>query len=101
MGQAAVVLQVGGISPKAREDIEVRQVRSHDQSESGKPGFAVQPRMAQGHGRKGMGQVIHGGSENLKFQNEIPRSYLETRTSTFKIQRPKFENGKKQLELGI
>ena len=66
MSETAVVLEIGGASPEAGDDVEIRQVRGRDQSEGGKPGFAVQPGMAQGNCGKGVGQVIHGTS--LKFE---------------------------------
>jgi len=41
MGETAVVLEIDGASPKAGGDVDIRQVRRRDQSESGKPGFAA------------------------------------------------------------
>jgi hypothetical protein len=63
-----VTLEIGDASPEAGDDVEIRQVRSRDQSQGGKAGFAVQPGMAQGNGGKCMGEVIHGTIENLKLE---------------------------------
>jgi hypothetical protein len=68
MSETAVVLEIGGASPEAGDDVEIRQVHGRDQSEGGKAGFAVQPGMAQGNCGKCVGKVIHGTIKNLKFE---------------------------------
>jgi hypothetical protein len=86
MSEPAVVMEIGGASPGAGEEVNVRQVYSRDQSQGGKAGFAVQPGLAQGNGGKGVGEIIHGGSENLKFEASNEISKRETGKS-------KMENG--------
>ena len=66
MGEAAVVLEIGGGSPEAGDDVQVRQVRGGDQGEGGKPRLAVQSGLAQSDSRQSVGQVIHSSFSKLE-----------------------------------
>src|SRR5208337_4619212 len=96
MSDAAVILEIGRASPEARDDVDVRQVRSRDQSEGGKPGFAVQPGMAQGYCGKGVGKVVHGTSRNWKIETGKPKN--ETGKSKFENRKTKLENRNSKLD---
>jgi hypothetical protein len=61
-------VEIGGASPEAGNEVDIRKICAHDQSQCGKTGFAVQPGLAQGNGSEGVGEVVHGGFENLKFE---------------------------------